>query len=570
MLSPVALPDVRFTDERLLSAQGRNAEYLRYLDLDRLLYAYRLAAGLPTPGESSGGWEAPGSPDRGNFLGHYLSACAQTFAASGDELLRDRGVAAAAELAKCQDAIGTGYVQAQPAEKLDLLERGERLDWVGPYYAVHKLMAGLLDVHLLCGDERAADVLLGLVEYVRGRCDRLSDRELDAVLQREFGGMSEVLHNVYALTGDHAHLALAHRFDHASFLGPLALEHDNLAGLHANTQVPKILGAARHYELTGDPLYRAAVRFFWDLVAGPRTYATGGTSDDEHWRDPRKLTGTLGSKNQESCVTHNMLKVTRYLLRWTGHARYGDYHERAFWNSVVGTQHPGTGMFAYFLPLGPGGAKAYSTPYDSFWCCMGTGVEAFARLTDGIYFHGRDEVLVNMIVASEARIPMLGVALTQQTRFPEEAATRVVITTAPRSELTLRVRVPHWAQQPTLTVNGTAVAPCQPGTIAGVRRRWRAGDTLRLETPMSLRLEPLPDELDTAAIVFGPLVLAAQTPTTPMALAGVGDDVGAWVRQCGDGRLRFQADTASGILALRPLNQVVEEPYSVYWSVGAT
>ncbi|MGQ9730320.1 MAG: beta-L-arabinofuranosidase domain-containing protein [Candidatus Zipacnadales bacterium] len=357
------LRDVTLEDGPCLVAREANRKYLLELDPERLLHAFRVNAGLPSGAEPLGGWEAPHVDVRGHFTGHYLSACALMYRSTGDKELKRRGDYLVAELAKVQERLGGGYLSAFPEEFLDRLETRNRVPWV-PLYVIHKIMAGLYDMYTLAQNKPALNVLVKMADYYKARADRLTDFEFEQMLQTEFGGMSEVLHNLYGLTGNPNHLTLANRYDQAAFLGPLALHRDNLSFLHGNTQIPKICGAARRYELTGEDIYRDITEFFWHRVVETRCYATGGTTSGEHWPEPNRLAETLSATNQECCKTHNMLKVTRYLIRWTADPKYADYYERAFWNGIMGTNHPETGQLIYYVPLATGHRKVFGQPYD--------------------------------------------------------------------------------------------------------------------------------------------------------------------------------------------------------------
>jgi len=566
-VEPFELSRVRLLDGPCLVAQEANRRYLHLLDSDRLLHSCRTNAGLEAPGEALGGWEAPTVEVRGHFVGHYLSACALMYASTGDEELKAKADALVAELAKCQEALGGGYLSAFPASFWDRLESMDRVTWA-PYYVIHKIMAGLFDMYTLCGNQQALDVLKRMAAYFKGRLDKLSVWETDRLLAVEFGGMSEVLHNLYGVTGDPDHLQLAHAFDRATFLGPLALEHDNLSRIHANTHIPEVCGAARRYELTGDERYRTIVRYFWERVANARSYATGGSNQAEHWPDPGKLAATLSSDNQESCTTYNVLKVTRYLFRWTGDPRYADFYERAYLNGILGTQNPEDGMLAYFLPLATGHAKAFGTPYDSFWCCYGTGIESFSKLGDSIYFHDDDGVYVNLSIASTVSWPEKGVRLEQRTSFPDEPRTAFILRAEKPVVLTLRVRVPYWATRGVeLRVNGEPVeAEAQPSSYLSLRREWKDGDRVEVEMPMGLHAEPLPDDPELAAILYGPLVLAGLTDQDRYFLADL-HDLDAWIKPVEGEPLTFTTVGQPMDLRLIPLNRVVHERYGVYWVI---
>lgn len=553
-------------------AQEATRRYLHELDPERLLYAFRVNAGLPAPGEPLGGWERPDCEVRGHFVGHYLSACGLMYASTGDEALRDRALYMVGELAKCQKALGGQYLSAYPESFFDRLESMADVPWAA-YYTIHKIMAGLLDAYQYCHSEQALDVLLGMARYFGARTGRLPIYQMDRVLTVEFGGMSEVLHNLYAVTGDPEHLELAHRFDRAEFLGPLALGHDNLSRIHANTHIPEICGAARRYEVTGEPAYREIVTFFWDRVVNTRTYATGGCSSGEMWPDPGCLAGTLGPNTQECCTTHNMLKVTRYLYRWTGDPRYAEFTERALLNGILGTNRADTGQMIYYVPLSTGHTKAFGTPNDSFWCCYGTGIESFSKLNDSIYFHDDHGLYVAQFIASTLDWHARGLRVEQRTRFPEEESTELRFRTDRRQRFTLHVRVPRWARGGvSIAVNGGRIqASAEPGSYLSLEREWADGDRVRVRMPMALHVETLPDDPETGAILYGPVVLAGLTSRATYFVANP-DDVAAWVHPvAGDAPLVFSADAPNGQaderLNLIPWYRVVDEPYGVYWTM---
>ncbi|MBN2311640.1 MAG: glycoside hydrolase family 127 protein [Candidatus Hydrogenedentes bacterium] len=558
---------VRLLEGVCLDAQEANRKYLHDLDPERLLRNFRITAGLEAPGEPLGGWEKPDCEVRGHFVGHYLSACALMYASAGDEELKARGDAMVAEFAKCQEALGGEYLSAYPAAFWDRLEAMEKPPWA-PYYVIHKIMAGLYDMHTLCGNDQALDVLEGMAAYFENRYDGLSIWEWDRLLGVEFGGMAEVLYNLYAITQNPAHRDLAHAFDRAVFLGPLALEHDNLTKIHANTHIPEVIGAARRYEVLGDERYRTAAVYFWERVAGVRMYATGGTSEAEFWGDPNTLAATLSTKNQESCTSYNMLRLTRHLFEWTADPRYADFYERTYFNSILGTQRPGDGMLAYFTPLACGHQRTFGTPCDSFWCCTGTGIESFSKLGDSIYFHDEDGLYVNLFVASELDWREKGLRLEQVTRFPEEEGTTFRFHLGRSVKLALRVRRPYWATEGMeVRVNGEAVrAEAKPGAYAVIERRWRDGDEVQADVPMGLHASPMPDDPEVVAVVYGPVVLAGLVEE-PVYFVGDAADPAAWLAPVADKPLTFVTKGQRAAVTFIPLNRVVEERYGVYFPV---
>jgi hypothetical protein len=484
-----------------------------------MLHTFRLNAGLPSTAQPLGGWEEPEVELRGHFVGHFLTACALTYAASGDEPLRRKAAALVAELARCQKALGrTGYLSAFPEEFIDRVIEGRRV-WA-PWYTLHKIMAGLLDIYVHCGDRRALDVLEGMAAWTKSRTDELDDEAMQRMLRVEHGGMTDVLADLYAVSGNPDHLALARRFDHKSFLDPLAAGRDELKGLHVNTQVPKVIGAAREYELTGEKYYRDAATYFWDEVVNHRSYVTGGTSNYEAWRtEPDVLTSELSNASHETCVTYNMLKLTRRLFTWSADTKLADYYERALFNGILPTQDPETGMVMYYVPMESGWYKTFCTPNDSFWCCTGTGIENHAKYGDSIYFRDEDKHFINLFIASEVDWPEKGLTVRQETRFPEEEATTIAFRCQRDLDLEINIRVPGWATRGIeVKINGEPQEiATRPGSYLSLARTWKNGDRLVIEMPMSFRLWSMPDDPHIAAILYGPVILAGELPTGELA-----------------------------------------------------
>jgi uncharacterized protein len=584
---PFDLDSVRVTDASLLRLVEHNRDFLQSLETDRLLHTFRLTAGLPTSAEPLGGWEKPDVELRGHFTGHFLSACALMSAGAGDTMLRGKGNLMVAELAKCQKANGAGYLSAFPPSFFDRLKAGQKV-WA-PWYTLHKIMAGLLDMYLLARNEQALDVLRGMAGWTKQWTAGIGAADMARVLRVEFGGMNEVLYNLYAVTGVQDYAETAHRFDHEQLFAPLAEGRDELTGLHVNTQIPKIIGAARRYELTGDPRYRRIAEFFWTQVTGHRSYATGGTSNDEHWRsDPDKLAGELGYSTEECCCTYNMLKLTRHLFAWSPEARYFDYYERAFLNGILGTMNPANGLTMYYVPLATGYWKVFASPRGSFWCCTGTGVESFAKLADSIYFHDENSLYVNLFIASELDWEEKGIRVRQATAGRGE--TRLRIATAKPARLTLRIREPYWTDgKMTVAVNGNPAAAVRAGGYLVVDRTWENNDDLRATLPMNLHIHPMPDDDTLQAIMYGPLVLAGDLgregltdemrrggdnppelpkPPTP-APEFVADprDLRSWIEPAPKAPLTFRTKGQSRDITLLPLNRIVDQRYGVYWRV---
>ena len=596
---PFPLTDVRLLDGPFRDAMLRDQKYLLELDPDRLLHNFRVNVGLPSTAKPLGGWEAPDVELRGHSVGHYLSALALMFASTGDERFKARGDLMVAELAKVQQAslsrgYHEGYLSAFPEELIDRVDARQRV-WA-PYYTLHKIMAGLLDMSQLAGNRQALDVLLKQAAWVKFRMDRLTRDQQQAMLMTEHGGMVEVLANLYAVTGDPEHLRLARAFDHDFILAPLARREDKLDGLHANTQIPKIIGAAREYELVGDARYRDIARFFWERVALNRSYANGGHSDDEAFFPVETFSNHLGASSSETCNTYNMLKLTRHLFSWDPDASLMDFYERGLFNHILASQDQATGGMTYYCPLLPGAFRTYSTPDASFWCCVGTGMENHGKYPDTVYFQGDGTLYVNLFIASELNWREKGLRVRQQTRFPEESATTLSFTAATPVRLAVKVRFPAWATAGmTLTVNG-APRPVdgKPGSYVTVDREWKTGDTLAIRLPMTLRTEAMPDNPKVVALLYGPILLAGDLgkegltpaarygPSAPpvrrMAMPpvpGIVGDLKAAVsatKPVAGSPLTFRMPVGGGAgnhsgITLVPFYRASDVRYTVYWNV---
>jgi DUF1680 family protein len=500
-----------------------------------------------------------------------------------------------AELARCQH--GNGYLSAFPEEFFDRLREGKPV-WA-PFYTLHKIMAGLLDMYTLAGNARALEVLQGMARWTGRWAQPLGDEAMQRVLEREYGGMNEVLYNLAAATGEEQYLRLAHRFDHERLFAPLASGRDELKGLHANTNIPKVIGAARRYELTGEGRYRRIAEYFWREVTSQRAYCTGGTSNGEGWNtEPGVLSTELSGYTQEDCTTHNMLKLTRHVFGWTADPACADYYERALFNGILGSQHPRDGEKLYYVNLAAGLWKLFGTPGHDYWCCTGTMSESFSRLGDSIYFHDDAGVYVNLFIASELDWSERGVRLVQETRFPEEDRTTLRVHASKPIRFALRVRVPYWATRGgTATLNGRALEGfATPGSYYVFDRTWRNGDRLEVSLPMNLHMHPMPDDPTLQAVMYGPLVLVGRLgtegltpevlraePTKPRMvpeykakpipapeLRARGPDPSAWINRAAGGTLEFHTVGQPRDVTLVPLHTIFDERYAVYWKVTAT
>jgi hypothetical protein len=591
---PFALADVRLLDGPFRDAMLRDQQYLLNLDPDRLLRNFRVNVGLPTTAKPYGGWEAPDCELRGHSLGHYLSALSLMFASTGDTQFKQRVDYIVGELAKCQSnspAAGfhEGYLSAFPESFIDRVENRKPV-WA-PWYTLHKIMAGLLDANQLCGNAQALEVLTNMADWVKFRVNRLTPEQMQKSLETEQGGMTEVLANLYGVTGNTNYLQLAQAFNHQKVLGPLEHGEDRLTGLHANTQIPKIIGVAREYEFTDDTRFLTAAETFWNVVALRRSYVIGGDSDHEHFFPTNDFAKHLSPETCETCNTYNVLKLTRELFALEPDAAKMDFYERALYNDILGSQDPDTDMFTYFMSLKPGHFKVYSTPENSFWCCVGTGMENHAKYGDTIYFHGPDSLYVNLFIASELTWPEKGIAVRQETIFPEGDTTVLKIKAGEPVKLALKIRHPAWAvDEVKVSVNGKKQKiESAPGSYFTLEREWRDGDTVKIQLPMRLRAEILPGVSNIVAVFYGPVVLAGELGTNglPNLLARNQGDYNnvpnptVPVFVCDTGKLlkhikplagRPLAFRTHGIgrpqdVTLIPFYQLHHQRYSVYWKL---
>jgi len=593
-VQPFSLTSVRLLDGPFRDAMLLDERYLLNLDPNRFLRTFQINAGLPGTAKPYGGWEKPDCELRGHCLGHYLSACSLMYASTGNVELKQKVDYIVGELAKCQEALpskgyNAGYLSAFPESFIERAEQGKKV-WA-PWYTLHKIMAGLLDAYEYCGNKQALDVLVKNADWVKFRIDKLSAEQIQIMLRTEFGGMNDVLTNLYAFTGNPEHLRLAKAFEHREIFNMMARKHDGLDNYHGNTQIPKIIGAAREYEMTGNRPYRDIAEFFWQRVAMNRSFVIGGNTDKENFFPVNKFAEHLGTDTAETCNTYNMLKLTRYLFAWEPNVRTMDFYERGLYNHILASQDPQKGMFAYYVSLKPGHFKTYSTPEDSFWCCVGTGMENHSKYGDTIYFHDDDSLWVNLFIASELDWKDKGLTVTQETKFPESETTTLLFKAAKPVELTVRIRCPQWLAWPAqFTLNGKKLdVSGVAGEYAAIRRQWQEGDKLEVKLPMSLHMENLPNAENIAAVLYGPIVLAGQLgaegmsgsyapnqgdfnrvacPEAPVLVTDI-NNVTAHIEPVAGKPLAFQT---KGIgkpedINLIPFYRTHHQRYSVYWRV---
>lgn len=516
---PFDLSEVKLLDGPFKHATESNARVLLNYEPDRFLAKFRSQAGLKPKAEHYHGWED--DTIAGHSAGHYLSACAMMYRTTGDKRFLERVNYMADELAACQEADGDGYIGAFPdgkrileeeVAKGDIRSKGFDLNgiWV-PYYTQHKVMSGLHDAYHLCGSQKALTIQKKFADWLAGIIMGLDDSQVQKMLNCEHGGINEALANLYADTGNEKYLDMSRVFYHKAILEPLAKGEDILPGKHGNTQIPKILGLSRLYELTGNEKDRKTAAFFWQRVVDCHSYVTGGHGNHEYFGEPGKLRNRLSEGTTETCNVYNMLKLTRRLFTWEASPAAADFYERALFNHILSSQHPGNGRVIYNLSLEMGGRKVYQDPLW-FTCCVGTGMENHAKYGGNIYFHNDRELFVSQYIASELHWEDKGLTLRQQTRYPEEQGTAFAFECRRPVSLTLHVRYPYWAEKGIeILVNGRKESDADlylRGNFIPIRRKWRSGDRVEVTFPFSLRLETMPDDYRRAAVLYGPLVLA--------------------------------------------------------------
>jgi DUF1680 family protein len=523
-IKPAPLSAVRLLPSPYLTAVNVNLEYLQRLDPDRLLHNFRSQAGLAPKGAAYGGWES--DTIGGHTLGHYLSALSLMHAQTDDAECRRRVIYIVDELAVCQaqnaDGFLAGFTRRQ-GEKVeagrlvfDEVRRGDirarNFDLNGswaPLYSWHKLMAGLLDAHRYCANMAAVQIAEKLGAYVGGVFDALNDLQIQEVLACEHGGLNESFAELHARTGNRRWLALSETIYHRKVLEPLSRGEDCLPNIHANTQIPKLIGLARLHELTGEARHLKAASFFWETVTRNYSYVIGGNADREYFTGQRSISSHISEQTCESCNSYNMMKLARCLYSQQPGAGYFDYYERTHLNHILAQHHPQTGMFAYMVPMMSGSHREFSTPFDDFWCCVGTGMESHSKHGDSIFWTRGGDVIVNLYIPATLNLADFPIGLRLETAYPFADEIRLTITRAAgKSASAISLRIPAWCRTPSVSVDGRVAAPRIDAGYLRLHRIWRSGEVIVLTLPRTLRIETALGDPETVALLFGPLVLA--------------------------------------------------------------
>ena len=592
---PLPLSAVRVTGGPLKRAQDLNAEYLLKLEPDRMLAYYRKRAGLEPKAPGYTGWDGDGRNLTGHIAGHYLSGVSLMYAATGDQRFKQRADYIVKELKEVQDKNGDGYLGALEGLREKFAEvaagniKSSFFDLNGlwsPWYTLHKTYAGLRDAYRFTGNQIALELEIKYAAWAESIMSKLNPEQTQKMLNTEFGGMNEVLADLYADTGDQRWLALSRRFDHHAFLDPLKRREDKLAGQHGNTQVPKMLGVLKQYIYTGDRADGVAAQFFWDIVVNDHSYATGGHGKDEYFGPPDELAERVDGRTNETCNVYNMLKMTRQLFAIDPDIRYAEFEERALFNHILASIDPEDGRTCYMVPVGRGVRHEYQEMFRSFTCCVGSGMESHGLHGDGIYYESGDRLWVNLYVPSTAEWKSAGVNLAMATGFPEGDTATLKLTTSKPKQFTLALRRPAWVESGfEVKVNGKPVkVVSKPGSYVDIKRTWKTGDTVTLVLPKTLRVEGLPDNKNRAALMWGPLVLAGDLGPERRGASSGSDlmpsfvtaekPVGEWLQPVPDRLGIFRTvgvgralDGAEKDVEFVPFYRLHRRTYGVYWDL---
>jgi DUF1680 family protein len=570
------------------NAMNKDEGYLLLLKPDRLLYRFYKNAGLPVKDSIYGGWESDGLS--GHTLGHYLSACAMMYISTGNPELKRRVDYITNELARCQQARNTGYIGAIPKEDsiFALVSNGKikssGFDMNGgwsPWYTVHKVMAGLCDAYLYCNNKQALKLVTGMADWTYNTINHLSDSLRLKMLNCEYGGMNDVLANIYAFTGNKKYLNLSYKFKDEFVMGKLAKQIDPMPGKHSNTNVPKAIGAANQYELTGSEDEKTIASFFWNTMVNHHSYVIGGNSNYEYCGQEDKLSDRLSDNTCETCNTYNMLKLTRHLFAWQPNATYMDYYERALYNHILASQNPDDGMMCYFVPLRQGTHKIFSDSFNTFTCCVGSGMENHSKYAESIFAQGDDgSLFVNLFIPAELNWKEKNVIIRQENFIPDAKQVKLKLTSKKPVNFTLRIRRPAWSKtSPVIYVNGKTVNTEIKDGYLVTKRQWENNNIITVDFPMFIYTEAMPDNANRIAFLYGPVVLAAELGTampdpvygTPVLITD-NKNSNDWVKPAANQPLTFETKNIGKPVDIKlvPFYKMYKQYYSVYFDYFTT
>ncbi|MFC4403482.1 beta-L-arabinofuranosidase domain-containing protein [Gracilibacillus xinjiangensis] len=585
------MADIKLLEGIFKQSQEKGKEYLLYLDVDRLIAPCYEAANQQAKKERYGGWEK--TPIAGHSIGHWLSAAAQMYYVTGDRQLLEKLKYALAELENVQDS--DGYLSGFPRTCFDQVFTGEfdvehfslAGSWV-PWYSIHKIYAGLIDIYQLIGEQKALQIVIKMADWAYNGLKDLTHNQFQKMLICEHGGMNDSFADLYIITKDERYLELAEKFYHEAILEPLADGTDDLEGKHANTQIPKVIGAAKLYNITGKEKYKRVSTFFWDQVVQYRTYAIGGNSIREHF-GPENAE-ELGILTTETCNSYNMLKLTEVIFSWSQEGKYYDFYERALYNHILASQDPESGMKTYFVSSEPGHFKVYNSKDHSFWCCTGTGMENPARYNRGIFYHQANQIFINLFIS--AKYETKDVIIKQETGFPQKDVTIVTLEKIDEND-SLLIRKPYWlAGDIIVEHNGKNIDYMELNGYIKLEGKWQNGDKLNVTTPMNLHKYIAKDDEKKQVIMYGPIVLAGALgrenyPDTdiladhqelnnyplievPTIVTNV-DQLEQWIHLQDAEKLIFETvkvgQPGNQKLQLKPFYDIHHERYTIYWNI---
>jgi len=514
------LKEVRLKQGPFKNAQDVDLKYILELNPDRLLAPYLIASGIPVKAERYGNWESIGLD--GHIAGHYLSALAMMYASTGNREVKNRLDYMISELEKCQQKNGNGYVGGIPQGKVfwDRIHNGDidgsnfglNNTWV-PLYNIHKLFAGLTDTYHYTGNEKAKEVLIQLGDWFIELIRPLSDEQIQNILKTEHGGINESFADLYIITKNKKYLETAEKVSHLAILNPLEKKEDKLTGLHANTQIPKVIGFEKIGRLSGNKDMTDAAQFFWENVTQKRSVAFGGNSFAEHFNPTEDFSGMLKSnQGPETCNSYNMERLSKALFLDQNKVSYLDFYERTLYNHILSSQHPEKGGFVYFTPIRPNHYRVYSQPETSMWCCVGSGLENHSKYGELIYSHTEKDVFVNLFIPSVLEWKEKDIYIEQTTKFPYQNSTNLVLKLKKSKTFSMNIRYPEWAEDFEISINGKIQKiEAKPSSYVTLNRKWKSGDQISVTFKTSTHLENLPDGSNWSAFVNGPIVLAAKT-----------------------------------------------------------
>lgn len=513
------LNDVKLLPSRFRDNLERDSAWMVSLPVASLVHSFRTTAGVQAGREGGymtvkklGGWESLDCELRGHAIGHLTSAFALMYAATGENIFKQKGDSIITALKEVQAAHGTGYLSAYPERLIDRNLAGKSV-WA-PWYTLHKILSGLIDQYLYAENEDALKIAKGMGDWAYNKLQGIGEEQRAKMLRNEFGGINEAFYNLYAVTGNENYRWLARFFYHNGVMDPLKQGNADLGTLHTNTFIPKTLAEARNYELSGDEDSHRLTEFFYDIMLRDHTFVTGCSSDKEHYFPVKDFAKHLSGYTGETCCTYNMLKLARHLFCRTADESIADYYERALLNQILGQQDPQSGMVHYFQPMLSGSYKVYSTPWNSFWCCVGSGFENHAKYAEAVYYHNGDELFVNLFIPTVLSWKDKGISITQRTDFPKSETTS--LTVSGTGKFTMKLRYPSWSGKAVVKVNGKKVATGKAGSYITIARNWKDGDRVEATFPMSVHAETAHGDASRVALLYGPVVLAGELGTDGM------------------------------------------------------